>query len=379
MRSAELVERLDVIRSRFADFATEYADLPVYAAVTRAVSEDAEAAALLLDAAPGQARPVLWLAALHDLVLRRPDVPAARWYASVVGPEGVPQGDPWPDVRETVLGHAPELRETIRTRVTQTNEVGRAAYVAPALALAAADVADRPVHLLELGSSAGLLLGVDRYRVELTAPTGSLVLGDPGSPVRCVAEDRSPVPLGRRAGLTLPRVTARVGLDRHPVDLSDAEEVRWLEACLWPEVPGRVERFRAARDLLREDPPRVVAGDMATDVGAAAASLPTSDTSGSNAADAHLVVLSSWALTYVPRPQRSRVVEAVAALARGGRPVTWLSAEAAGCVPGLPPVPEELLASGGTVLATRSWREGRESAARVLGTCHPHGAWVRFV
>ena len=156
-------------------------------------------------------------------------------------------------------------RQTIATRSTQTNEVNRCVYLAAALALAAGgagvaggtgaeDGASRgseataeAVALVELGASAGLLLGLDRYDVELSAGRGTSQLGRAGSPVRCRGTDRTTAPI------ELPRVppiAGRVGIDRHPVRLDDADAVRWLLACLWPDVPGRVERFTAARDLL---------------------------------------------------------------------------------------------------------------------------------
>lgn len=68
-------ERLARIQRRFGEFGQEYAALPLYGAIAQAVATDDETAGLLLGAAPGQARPVLWLAALHDLVLRRPELP----------------------------------------------------------------------------------------------------------------------------------------------------------------------------------------------------------------------------------------------------------------------------------------------------------------
>ena len=148
---------LATLQLRFADFAASYAELPLYSAVCRAVARDDGCAGLLQAAAPGQDRPVLWLAALHDLVLRQPEVPAARWYASVVGRDRVPSGDPWPDVRRTVLAHADELRAVIGSRTTQTNEVNRSVYLAPSLALACRDQPGRPVVLVEMGASAGLV------------------------------------------------------------------------------------------------------------------------------------------------------------------------------------------------------------------------------
>ncbi len=442
------------VQRMFTEFAASYPDLRLYRSICEGAAADDQVAGLLLAARPGQARPVLFLAALHDLVLRRPDVPAGRWYPSATG-EPVPDGDPWPDVRRTCLDHAEELRAVIATRATQTNEVNRVVPLAPLLAQVTADAPGAPVALVEMGTSAGLLLGLDRYRIEITPPgdPGPVVLGDPASTVVCAGVQRSGSSL---AGLSLPLVASRVGLDLAPVSLDDADGVRWLEACLWPDVPGRLERFRAAVDLLRADPPSVVAGDMVDDLEAVAhaaravaaaligappghqahqhqahkgpRSSPGSDErprlrklrrrrarpswfarssgsadqrrstsgrslvtgpSGSPAATPdladlidgstpiHLVVFSSWALTYVARDRRSLVTEALATLATDGRPVSWLTAESPGCVPGIPgPTPVEgdgPPTDESTVLGARRWRDGVELAPARWGTSHPHG------
>jgi hypothetical protein len=364
--------RLARIRRRFAEYGEEFAELPLYGAVARAVAADDEAAALLLAARPGQARPVLWLAALHDLVLRRPDVPAARWYASVVGRQNLPVGDPWPDVRATVMDHRDELSGLMATRSTQTNEVNRSVYLAAGLAISAADVRREagdpaPVTLVELGASAGLLLGVDRYDIELVAGSGTTELGSPGSPVRCRGLDRTRPPLAR---LRMPGIEGRAGVDLHPVRLDDVDGVRWLTACLWPDVPGRVERFVAARDLMLSDPPLVIAGDMVDAMPGAVA-----EAGARSSADSHIVVFSSWALTYLAPERRADLVEALDEVARDVPRLSWLTAEPEGCMPGIEP-PPSLRGSGGTVLGLRRWRSGQEQPPVALGTCHPHGEWI---
>ncbi|MDN5794581.1 MAG: DUF2332 domain-containing protein [Intrasporangium sp.] len=371
-RSSWSAEDLAEVRRSFARFAEEYANLPLYRAICLGMADDPEPAALLLHAQPGQARPVLFLAALHDLVLRRPDLPAARWYPSVVGPDAVPGGDPWPDVLATIQAHREELRETIATRRTQTNEVNRAVYVATVLALASADVPARPTILVELGASAGLLLAVDRYRIELHRRGVALVVGDPASPVRCRGEDRSPTPL---PDLVLPPIRGRAGLDLAPVDLDDEASVRWLEACLWPDVPGRVERFRAAITLLRENRPALHAGDMAGDLdGTIDITLAQAGQAGRSGI--HLIVFSSWALTYVERRRRTDIAEVLADVAQTLGAVSWVTAEPVGCAPGIP-VPNRM-ADGmdSTVLGGRRWRHGLEMPAEAWGTCHPHGEWI---
>lgn len=376
------------LQETFARFAATFPDLRLYRAICLGVAADPEVAGLLAAARPGQARPILLLAALHDLVLARPDLPAARWYPSVTGGP-VPDGDPWPDVRAAALGHARALRDVVATRATQTNEVNRAVHLGALVARAAGDLPDRPVALVEMGASAGLLLGLDGYRVEVGAPgsLGATVLGDPSSRVVCRGELRS----GSVEGLALPRVVERVGLDLDPVGLDDARELRWLEACLWPDQPERLERFRAAVAALWPAPPRVVAGDMVADLPAALADAAArADAGGSDAgaadagaADAaHVVVFSSWALTYVAPDLRPRVAQILAALAADGRPVSWLTAEPPGCVPGLPGLDAVGWFGEGTmpetVLGARRWRDGTEVPPEVWGVAHPHGAWLHW-
>ena len=352
-------ESLTQIQRHFAEFACEYAALPLYHRIADGMSGD-DLARLLLAAAPGQARPVLFLAALHDLVLRRPDVPAARWYPSVVGAEGVPSGDPWPDVRDTVRERQDELAATIASRTTQTNEVNRATYVAALLRLACADLRDRPVALVELGASAGLLLGVDRFRVEI----GTAGIGPIDSPVHCRADAEGP---NRLSSLTFPSVVSSIGVDRAPVSLGDVDEVRWLEACLWPDRPERLQRFRAAVDLLRSHPPQMVRDDLVD--GCATAVSATLE----HSPEAHVVVMTSWALTYVAPDRRTEVAATLASLASHGPAISWVSAEPVGCVPGIPDRGDP---SGTTVLGLRRWREGRELPPSHLGSTHPHGTWV---
>ena len=359
----------ELIRRHFELFAPAVAHLPLYHRLAEMAAGDADVTDLLLVARPGQARPVLLLAAVHDLVLRRPDLPLARWYPSVTPSAELATGDPYPAFRQLCLEHADELRAVIATHSTQTNEVNRCVLLAPLIAAATADVPDRPLALVELGCSAGLLLGLDRYRIEV----GDAVVGDPSSPVQLagrVVEGTAP-PLAPFP--PAPPVVDRVGLDLAPVALDDVDRVRWLEACLWPDQPHRVERFRAAVELLRPHPPRVVQGDFVELLPHVVRDLPDR---------AHVVVFHCWALTYVARDRRPDLAAAVAALGAEGRTVSWLSAEAPRVVPGIaaPDLPagvEEIQPE--TVLGLRRWRDGRELEPLAAGWGHPHGEWLTWL
>ncbi len=185
------------------------------------------------------------------------------------------------------------IRALVLARRTQTNEPGRCATLLPVLARL-----PQPLALLEVGASAGLCLLPDRYaydygraRLEPTA-----VGAHPPPVFPCRASDGTPLPE------RMPRVAWRAGLDLDPLDLRDPEEAAWLEALVWPGQEGRGERLRAAMDVARERPPRVVRGDLADDLPALAADAP---------AGATLVVFHSAVLIYVPAERRARFRRAV--------------------------------------------------------------------
>ena len=54
-------------------------------------------------------------------------------------------------------------------------------------------------------------------------------------------EARGPVPLPGR----VPDVAWRAGLDLNPLDVTSADDVRWLQCLLWPGETGRQERLAA--------------------------------------------------------------------------------------------------------------------------------------
>lgn len=363
-------ETVDEVRRHAAEFARENVDLPLYSRLANGLADDEPVASLLLSARAGQARPVLLLAALHDLVLQHPDLPAARWYPSVTGAAVAPEGDPWPDVRAAALEHADRLRAVIATRSTQTNEVNRSAYVSALTAAAAADRQGQPVALLEVGASAGLLLNHDRYRLQVRHDDQERILGAVGSAVVCHTTELTGdlLPAGRA---DQPVITSRTGLDADPIDLDDADGRRWLEACLWPDQPERLERLRAAIRETRDHPPTLIRGDMVKGLRAAA------DVALRGSDPAHLVVLTSWAATYLPPAARLRLVDALTDIAAGVDAVSLVSAEPPGVLPGLfGSTHDHEPAPSTTVLGLHRWRGGAARSPQVVGTAHPHGAWL---
>lgn len=346
-----------------AGFLHAWADLelrgyaPLYERIARALADEPALLGRVADAAPREKLvPVLLFAAVRHLVLAEPAHPLARIYAAG-------DGDPWPAFREVLVGRFDEIGALLASRTIQTNEVGRASAVLPALGLAAGR-AGRPLALVEVGASAGLNLHLDRFAYDFDGE----VAGDATSAVRLscrlLGPHRPPLPAG-----PLP-IATRVGIDVAPVDLGSEDARRWLEACVWPGVIPRAERLRAAIALARHAAPPVLAGDATALLPDVLAGLPR---------DVTPCIVSTWVLPYVAADARAALA-ASAAAASDGRDVVWITLEWAGVPPWLPAPPaapaDEPRAS--TLLSLTTWRDGTP-AARTLAWAHAHGAWLAWL
>ena len=229
-------------------------------------------------------------------------------------------------------------------RSTQTNEPGRCAALLPVLA-----GIPEPLALLEVGASAGLCLLPDFYGYDY----GRTILG-PEAPrstppvFPCTINAATPVPA------RTPRVVWRAGLDLNPVDLSVPGGVGWLEALIWPEQTDRLARLRASIKIAAEQRPRLVKGDLRTDLAALAREAPK---------DATLVIFHTAVLAYVSSAaEREEFARSVALLCD-----FWIANE-------MPPVFPDI--------ARRAGREGPRGSflLSVNGTpmawVDPHGAWL---
>src|SRR6202000_791518 len=58
----------------------------------------------------------------------------------------------------------------------------------------------------------------------------------------------------------IPPVLVRVGVDPDPVDVTDAEQARWLRACLPPDRPERRARLDAEMALTATAPAPLLGG-----------------------------------------------------------------------------------------------------------------------
>jgi hypothetical protein len=350
---------LDTVIARFRELsATARPRAPLYARLSAAIADDPPTARLLLHAPPEQRLPVLLFACVHALLLEHRDQALARWYPNLTSGAS-PATDPWPTFRTFCATHEPVLAGMLASRTTQTNEIGRTASMLPVLGLLAAECG--PLALADVGTSAGLNLQLDRYAYRYEDGEHTVEVGGP-SPVRLVCGTRGAVPIPD----AIPTVVARIGIDRDPVDVRDPAQVRWLEACVWPDQLDRFHRLEAALDLAVADPLPVRRADAVEGLAAAVDALGP---------EGHPVVTTSWVLCYLPPAERALFVGELERIGTE-RDLSWLALEAPGQTPELPHTDRPDRAELTAVLLVR-WRGGRREVHH-LGVTHPHGHWLHW-
>lgn len=303
---------------------------PLYEELARGVADDREVIALLAELPPEKRQPNLLLASVRFLAGVQPDYAAFR---------------------AVVLGRRDEVVATMLARRTQTNEPARCATLLPALA-----ALEGPLALLEVGASAGLCLFPDRYGYHYRCADGEDVRL-PGTPVlTCDVRGPAPLPPGK------PTVVWRAGIDLDPLDVADPDDLHWLACLVWPGQPERVERLAAAAAVAREDPPRIVRGDLVEELHALAEQAPR---------EATLVVHHSAVLTYLPPDRRAAFARAV-----GELDAVWLANESASVLADLPQSPPtDLPVPPPGPVPFLLARDGHRPLAWVDG----HGTWVQWL
>ena len=228
----------------------------------------------------------------------------------------------------------------------QTNEPGRSSTLMTGLLEIVARHGPK-LEILEIGSSAGLNLLIDRFRIDLPG----ISTGPATSTVRLTPEWRGPPPPA-----TAPEIVRIRGVDIAPIDATTESGADRLLAYCWADHTQRIERLAHALALLRAHPPMLEQGD-APDWVEARLNEPQAE-------GVTRVLMHSIVWTYIAPDGQARItsaMEAAAARATADRPLAWVHVEADRTV-------------HQHVLTIRSW-PGHGNPV-VIARAHAHGFWV---
>ena len=320
---------------------------PLYESFARACADSAEVIDFVRSLPAHAHQPNLLLAAIHERVLLGLEPDLSLFYS------GEKTGDAGHLFVKAVLGSREYLELILATRFIQTNEIGRVAVIAPALA--SLPICDN-LTLFDVGTSAGLTLRLDDCFIDYGL-YGSL--GPHDSKVKVQAE----VLAGHPPLRNVP-ISQRIGLDRNVLDPKNANDARWLLACVWPDT-GRLDRTRAALELAVSMPSKLIEGDALESLSGILSSV-----------SGPVVVTTTWVVAYMEPNYRARLMTALLA-ASEHRDIYWISMEAPGIVDQLPDVePPPVEGTAASVVGLISFAKGKIADARVLAHAHSHGSWI---
>jgi hypothetical protein len=204
----------------------------------------------LASAPPRQQNPTLILAIIHYLALSGHEV-LGPLYQSVREGRITDWATAAATVSEVVSRDAILIEQQLH-RSTQTNEPNRSAVLSRVIADTAHRKSWDRITLIDVGCSMGLNLYPDLVSVSDR---------DTGDPALLVTTNRSRDFMSS----PMPEITRRVGIDLNPLSPRDADDVAWLEACIWPEEPRRFARFAALVEQTATWPtPEVIQGHATT-------------------------------------------------------------------------------------------------------------------
>lgn len=342
---------LSRVAGHFRSQAAACAELgsPMYAELVARLADDIEAGGVTAEVLagheedPGPSALALRLTGtIHRLVLERRAGELATCYPSVGGSWDLDTA--WPLLQRLLRERTEEVRHGLDS-APQTNEIGRASALMGGL-LRIGESHRLPFRLMEIGSSGGLNLNVDRFAY---LHGGTVVQGPPDSPVR-LDDCWAGRPVAPWPDLT---VVERVGSDVAPVDVGTTEGRLTLTSYVWPDQRQRLERLRSAFAVAAHHPVEVRRQDARSFVGDIGLR-----------AGATTVLWHSVMMQYLTHEDRDAVtarVEALGAAATDQSPFAHLAAEPARRTP---EAEHEFL------VTLRTWPGGER---RVIGVTAPHG------
>ncbi|MCP4073748.1 MAG: DUF2332 domain-containing protein [Hyphomicrobiales bacterium] len=280
--------------------------------------------------------------ALHSIVISNPSDPLGKIYPDGKNPH-------YADILSSAIKTHDETLCSWLDLPPQTNETGRAAALFPGL-LEISRRCKAPLQLVEIGSSAGLNLQLEKFYYRF----GETGWGDPGSPVALnpVMRGKLPVLSGELD------ISSRTGCDLSPIDVADEFQQLRLRSYIWPDHQHRSDRLDGAIKLALNSPPLLKTMD--------AADFVESQLTGRSENTA-FVLLHSVVWQYLPQTTQQRIENTLHEYGSNtdkSSPVYWLRLEGLG---GKEPEARLML---------DSWPG--HNAVVLARSCF-HSSWIEFV
>ncbi|MEJ7684581.1 MAG: DUF2332 domain-containing protein [Segetibacter sp.] len=209
---------------------------PLYYQLSNQIACDEELLRLCSFVKDGQPVPNTFLAATHFFILKVKQAPLAQYYPSVTGHKT--ETIPFKMFKAFVHQQQEAIVNLIQHRIVQTNVITRCNYLLPVFSNILS-LSNKPATIIDIGTSAGLTLNFDHYEYYYNKEK---VYGDSPVKLHClIKESKAPIIKDFKNPIQ------KVGIEQHLIDLTDADDLTWLQALIWPD---QTERFLMLKEAL---------------------------------------------------------------------------------------------------------------------------------
>ncbi len=321
-----------------------FRDCGAYATISKQIAMDRDLLNLASHAKSAQTASYLLFASVHYLVSLLETNDPCQFDAAKCS---------FRDFRDFCLSNYSLLKDIVASKLVQTNEVGRSSLIVIALALIA-KFENRPISLVDIGSSVGLMLYYDTYHITFRQNNSDLShsVGDADSVlgISCTTDQ---VGMSLASAASRIKVVSRFGVEQAPLDIDRPEDELWLHSLVKWGGEERESRLAKALAITRANRCWKVIG--------AATSQVQSILEGAAMPDVPLCLLESFVLGQMTASDLGEYARAINQLATATRPVYRVQIEWQGL---------------NCRLFVLRHLTGENVAVLGVGTCHPHGKWV---
>jgi len=250
--------KLQQLSDRFQQFSIECkGSSKLYELLSLHIAGEKEILRLGAYARSGQPIPNLLFGAVHYLLLKGIDHPLKDFYMSITKNPDKMENCP-PFFTDFCSKYENEIIHLLQTKLVQTNEVRRCAYLYPAFCYIY-ELTKQPLALIEIGTSAGFQLLWDQYKYSYG--TGE-IYGNKNSNIHLMSEIKSSnSPFFFEEP---PPVSHRIGTDLHINNVSNQDDYLWLMALIWPEHHDRRTMLREVAQVVNNNNLKLIQGDGIT-------------------------------------------------------------------------------------------------------------------
>ncbi|WP_411954865.1 DUF2332 domain-containing protein [Alkalibacillus sp. S2W] len=242
------------LSQRFKRFAEECKGASeLYEYLSLEIASDEQLLELSTYAREGQPKPNMLFGAVHHLLLQGADHELENFYPNITK-QPKNSKDCFPVFKDFCTENRDQIIDLLSSKLVQTNEVRRCAYLYPVFHYAYKQV-NKPLAMIEIGTSAGLQLMWDQFSYSYGSDE---VYGDVDSTVLITSEVKGKMP---ELPSSAPPVTHKFGIDLNITDLNDDEKSSWLKSLIWPEHIERLKLFDQAVELFNQQSVNLIEGD----------------------------------------------------------------------------------------------------------------------